>query len=265
MTDGETLQQNPRKRRRPALSCEQCRRRKVRCDREMPCGPCTRAHPPLSCEYVNEGKALLDAKLDNRGGQGTASPTTILPAHDQLSDRQGANDRARIAQLEQTVQALQNRVRDLEQGIQGERSGTQRLTLSDNDAPRRSGDGVDERIPDVGHANIERRPNRLDQPQTMIAPLAPRLKSTGERVKLFGTTHWALGFQQVRPDCHSDCIPYIISDGCSYGFCVKCALQPVIMAAAQMISVDCCERFGLFVEASNKSRTHNLRTLLRAL
>ena len=30
----------PKKRRRPALSCEQCRKRKVRCDREQPCGPC---------------------------------------------------------------------------------------------------------------------------------------------------------------------------------------------------------------------------------
>lgn len=32
----------PLKRRRPALSCVECRRRKVKCDRQKPCGPCTR-------------------------------------------------------------------------------------------------------------------------------------------------------------------------------------------------------------------------------
>ncbi|KAK0388857.1 hypothetical protein NLU13_5100 [Sarocladium strictum] len=32
-----------KKRRRPALACEQCRKRKVRCDRTKPCGPCLKA------------------------------------------------------------------------------------------------------------------------------------------------------------------------------------------------------------------------------
>ncbi|KAF2476884.1 uncharacterized protein BDR25DRAFT_370687 [Lindgomyces ingoldianus] len=45
-TDGT----GPVKRRRPALSCVECRRRKVRCDREKPCGPCTRAKSP-TCTY----------------------------------------------------------------------------------------------------------------------------------------------------------------------------------------------------------------------
>ncbi|KAK3693042.1 hypothetical protein B0T22DRAFT_32962 [Podospora appendiculata] len=31
------------KRRRPALACEQCRRRKIKCDRATPCGPCQRS------------------------------------------------------------------------------------------------------------------------------------------------------------------------------------------------------------------------------
>ena len=40
-----------RKRRRPAYSCIECRRRKVRCDRAKPCGQCT-AHNTPSCTYV---------------------------------------------------------------------------------------------------------------------------------------------------------------------------------------------------------------------
>lgn len=40
-----------RKRRRPAYSCIECRRRKVRCDRAKPCGQCT-AHNTPSCTYA---------------------------------------------------------------------------------------------------------------------------------------------------------------------------------------------------------------------
>jgi hypothetical protein len=42
-----------RKRRRPALACEQCRRRKIKCDRTTPCGPCQRSGLE-SCTYRPE-------------------------------------------------------------------------------------------------------------------------------------------------------------------------------------------------------------------
>ncbi|KAK5996985.1 Transcription factor lepE-like protein [Cladobotryum mycophilum] len=40
-----------KKRRRPPLACEQCRKRKIRCDRNVPCGHCIRANIP-SCTYA---------------------------------------------------------------------------------------------------------------------------------------------------------------------------------------------------------------------
>lgn len=40
-----------KKRRRPALSCEQCRRRKVRCDRGSPCTTCVQTGNK-TCSYV---------------------------------------------------------------------------------------------------------------------------------------------------------------------------------------------------------------------
>lgn len=39
-----------KRRRRPALSCEQCRRRKVKCDRNHPCGQCLQTEI-ASCAY----------------------------------------------------------------------------------------------------------------------------------------------------------------------------------------------------------------------
>lgn len=42
-------QEPPRKRRRPALSCVACRIRKVKCDRQQPCGRCIDQH--VGCPY----------------------------------------------------------------------------------------------------------------------------------------------------------------------------------------------------------------------
>ncbi|EEQ87416.2 C6 zinc finger domain-containing protein [Blastomyces dermatitidis ER-3] len=46
----------PRKRRRPALACDQCRRRKIRCDQKVPCDQCHRSKKSLSihaCTYTH--------------------------------------------------------------------------------------------------------------------------------------------------------------------------------------------------------------------
>ncbi|EEU48730.1 uncharacterized protein NECHADRAFT_90271 [Fusarium vanettenii 77-13-4] len=40
-----------RRRRRPAKSCEQCRRRKIRCDLGQPCNGCVRARVSMECSY----------------------------------------------------------------------------------------------------------------------------------------------------------------------------------------------------------------------
>ncbi|KAM0189347.1 hypothetical protein ACHAPI_010113 [Fusarium lateritium] len=41
------------RRRRPAVACTECRRRKIRCDRHSPCGPCSKSVPSLRCVYNN--------------------------------------------------------------------------------------------------------------------------------------------------------------------------------------------------------------------
>jgi len=43
----------PRRRRRPALSCVQCRRRKFKCDQKKPCSQCERSKDAL-CTYSSE-------------------------------------------------------------------------------------------------------------------------------------------------------------------------------------------------------------------
>lgn len=52
------------RRRRPAVACIECRRRKVKCDRALPCGPCGNAS--LLCGYRNPNNGL--APTDLRAG-----------------------------------------------------------------------------------------------------------------------------------------------------------------------------------------------------
>lgn len=53
-----------RKRRRPAHSCVECRRRKVRCDRANPCSQCV-AHNEPSCNYTDRRRPVSDRESLN--------------------------------------------------------------------------------------------------------------------------------------------------------------------------------------------------------
>lgn len=194
MADHLNLQSSPRKRRRPALSCEQCRRRKVRCDRNMPCGPCKKVYGSMDCSYVYEGKAALKARRETS----KTNDNDARPGPEHLQEATdvhiGGADDGRIAQMESTIRALQDRVHCLENSAPGSSS---RPETADESSPQEN-TCVD--VPRLASRDGEAAGNGQDaarQSQTLIPPLAPRLKGTGEKTRLFGTTHWAIVFQQV--------------------------------------------------------------------
>ncbi|KAL4986274.1 fungal-specific transcription factor domain-containing protein [Aspergillus falconensis] len=49
--NGDQAQSSAPRRRRPALSCTNCRRRKLRCDRSLPCGQCIKSKTADSCVF----------------------------------------------------------------------------------------------------------------------------------------------------------------------------------------------------------------------
>ncbi|KDN71058.1 putative fungal specific transcription factor domain-containing protein [Colletotrichum sublineola] len=71
-----------KKRRRPALACEQCRRRKVRCDRNLPCSTCVRSGHAL-CTYTSQTKPAARTLRDH-GADGSADH--MASSHNGLSD-----------------------------------------------------------------------------------------------------------------------------------------------------------------------------------
>ena len=68
----------PKKRRRPALSCVECRKRKVKCDRNQPCGPCKRMNVS-TCTYVPNQKPARRAASPAIASAGRSSLTTASP------------------------------------------------------------------------------------------------------------------------------------------------------------------------------------------
>ncbi|KAJ4489473.1 hypothetical protein C8J55DRAFT_300889 [Lentinula edodes] len=49
--DADTQGPPKKKRRRQALSCTECKRRKIKCDRNQPCAPCTRRGEQAKCQW----------------------------------------------------------------------------------------------------------------------------------------------------------------------------------------------------------------------
>lgn len=52
-----------RRRRRAAISCEPCRSRKVRCDKDLPCSACVRARSSMLCSYQDNVPAAATSKV----------------------------------------------------------------------------------------------------------------------------------------------------------------------------------------------------------
>lgn len=61
-------QQQPRRRRRPALSCIQCRRRKIKCDRGSPCAHCVSAKSHCEYRLYGSGRDIQEESSRSHSG-----------------------------------------------------------------------------------------------------------------------------------------------------------------------------------------------------
>ncbi|KAI9927297.1 hypothetical protein MW887_003684 [Aspergillus wentii] len=75
---------SPPRRRRPALSCTLCRRRKLKCDRGLPCGQCVKSKASESCEYAGFQKG----QVSNTRRLGSTPPPFVQPSGNHLTPSQ---------------------------------------------------------------------------------------------------------------------------------------------------------------------------------
>lgn len=128
----------PRKRRRKALSCFDCKRRKLKCDRAYPaCGRCVKAGIASQCSYdsypaESANNESLDNTLDQYSGLASTSTRPLSPQtpFNSLShagsvglaavgshSNQAQSHQTRIRQLEEQLASLENRPKNLSNNV----------------------------------------------------------------------------------------------------------------------------------------------------
>ena len=176
----------PRKRRRPALSCEQCRRRKIKCDRSYPCGQCLQSKTS-TCSYSPDTIRRI-----RHVSESTAAPV-------------------------QSPGGIPNRARDAPLDF----SHTSSAAVSPNSVPQSEvtlpSSWTSPSVPSNDHINDPKTLlGRLENVEKKLAssgsqpyfstcesfnsgPLAKGLRGTVSKTRFFGPSHWMHSYGVVRP------------------------------------------------------------------
>ncbi|KAL4899859.1 hypothetical protein BDW74DRAFT_188880 [Aspergillus multicolor] len=191
-----------RRRRRPAVSCSLCRRRKIRCNRESPCSNCikSKAEP---CVYDGEAPALrrpqdlgfsrtveLDLCKATKDGQMLPpNAVTSLPSYASRSipsSSKGSSSRASHASVSE-VDSMKSRIRQLEEQLA-------KVTEPTRPPPPPSQSSRIEtstsEIAGTFHINHE---SRMGNDSQCVSRSVVIHKS-----RLFGSSHWAQGASMFR-------------------------------------------------------------------
>ncbi|KAK0722143.1 hypothetical protein B0T26DRAFT_641820 [Lasiosphaeria miniovina] len=183
------MQNPPKKRRRPALACEQCRLRKVRCDRASPCATCTRLGNP-ECTYVpplplgasrRPRPAAVPAAGAGAGASmeasvaGSYSGTSLVVNKGPLPPGSGSYPTPSIVSSAATIDSLERRLKQLERELQSA----------------------------LGRQPSPSPPGTRDQSPPLYAPAASTdveksfvslpIRGTMSKTRFFGQSHWVHG------------------------------------------------------------------------
>ncbi|RAK82283.1 putative C6 transcription factor [Aspergillus fijiensis CBS 313.89] len=118
---------SPARRRRPPLSCTICRRRKLKCDRALPCGQCLKSKTPDQCVYVGHQPPKSDARrgenTPSERARASAATSRASPAHgglyvfDSKHHQSSANKITKPKARSDELHELRNRVQFLEAAL----------------------------------------------------------------------------------------------------------------------------------------------------
>lgn len=115
---------NPRS--RPIVSCLNCRRKKQKCDRRLPCNSCIRSGRPSTCQYApGQEPILVGSDEDTQSTKRRRVEDEDQPNGTQASVVSFNELQERVSQLEKAVQAQAQKIQILtnESTIAQEKSG----------------------------------------------------------------------------------------------------------------------------------------------
>ncbi|KAF4997179.1 hypothetical protein FGRMN_4074 [Fusarium graminum] len=166
-----------KKRRRPALSCEQCRRRKIRCDRSLPCvncvkskiSPCTYAPTHVPASRVRKA-AIHDAGADST----SHVPARSAPAFGSTRRRSSPDTSA------------QRTSSSIPSSTVGSNSGASKV-----DALAARVKELEQKLAETCHIS-QPGEAKLYQDESHEEATAP-MKGTVSKTRFFGQSHWMNG------------------------------------------------------------------------
>lgn len=198
----------PRRRRRPAKSCQECRSRKIRCDQKMPCAACVRSRAPLQCSYwadpsgvgaiaprsaSSNATDLLSGSVtmftpESSAGSLPGLGVEPLPSRSHDVDPgvlQTSQSSTTMNQQERTIRELRRQVHQLEHQLASAKQPTPTpsgITSAPGNLPSPS----DQPLIEASRSS-----------ETCILPTRPKLRNTSHKTKLFGPSHWVHTAEKV--------------------------------------------------------------------
>ncbi|KAL4994910.1 hypothetical protein BDV10DRAFT_197100 [Aspergillus recurvatus] len=191
-----------RRRRRPAVSCSLCRRRKIRCNRESPCSNCikSKAAPcvydsdplPRSQQHLGFSRTIeLDLNKATTGRQmlpqdAAASQAPSYASRSIPSSLKDSSSRSSHTSVSE-VESMKSRIRQLEEQLSGV---TEPARSQPRPSPNSRIETSTSQIAGTFHINHEKR--LLHDSQFVSRNLVIH------KSRLFGSSHWAQGASMFR-------------------------------------------------------------------
>lgn len=207
----------PRKRRRPALSCVECRRRKIKCDRNHPCEHCKRNGS--NCTFSDAGPSVGEQDVDS----GARLPNFSMSNYSSPSRQ---DDAASLMHGLPTPSSSHDMGTIETEGIHSAVSSVRNAPSSDVDAAGQTIQSLKARI-----RLLEQTPpsSRLKYPVFEGGHLSPDLpppvkglrplRANILKTRLLGPTHWISTFGQVQLRWSHDAVK---ADSYSFGPFAHC-------------------------------------------
>lgn len=204
----------PRKRRRPALSCVQCRRRKIKCDRNDPCTQCTQSKGS-NCTYKDGYPWPTTSEAHAAEGVASLAPFLSPESHDNLSSYRVASsvspDRSAIDSNGRS-QGSNSRTVPLFNGTHS--NSTTLYSPSDGSPaepqPEQNVQLLADRVSKLEQNLNTVSPGNLDPRWTSFSEIdnqtffgqsarvtVPELRGSVSKTRLYGQSHWMTSFGYV--------------------------------------------------------------------
>ncbi|PLN80381.1 putative C6 transcription factor [Aspergillus taichungensis] len=190
LSGSATSPKSPPRRRRPALSCTVCRRRKLKCDRSIPCEQCIKSKSPELCVYVGPPSASSAHQSHRERSQSSIGRGS--PVHGGLhvfDSKHLQNSSFRFSPSSSRVTKPQRRSDELSE-LRNRVQGLERALTQANSIPTPETSGADAYSDSDGRRTASDAQDLSDAVKHL--PGRSCFRGKGGKTQFGGRSHWAV-------------------------------------------------------------------------